>query len=94
MIHKSFSPLPSAFMSYLSTNSPIDSLGGNSKTVMITWVSPADSNVKDTLNTLKYANRARNIQNKAIINRDPITAQMQRMRSQVEQLQAKLLYFR
>ncbi|KAF9609287.1 hypothetical protein IFM89_015133, partial [Coptis chinensis] len=35
LIHKSFSPLPSAFMPYLSTNSPIDSLGGNNKTVMI-----------------------------------------------------------
>ncbi|KAL0392205.1 UNVERIFIED_CONTAM: Kinesin-like protein KIN-4C [Sesamum radiatum] len=71
-----------------------DSLGGNSKTVMIACVSPADTNAEETLNTLKYANRARNIQNKAIINRDPMTAQMQRMRSQIEQLQAELLYFR
>ncbi|PKI73113.1 hypothetical protein CRG98_006521 [Punica granatum] len=43
-----------------------DSLGGNSKTVMIACVSPADTNAEETLNTLKYANRARNIQNKAI----------------------------
>ncbi|OVA10479.1 Kinesin [Macleaya cordata] len=57
-------------------------------------VSPADSNAEETLNTLKYANRARNIQNKAIINRDPMAAQMQRMRSQLEQMQAELLYFR
>ncbi|KAA8528360.1 hypothetical protein F0562_035715 [Nyssa sinensis] len=71
-----------------------DSLGGNSKTVMIACVSPADTNAEETLNTLKYANRARNIQNKAIINRDPMAAQMQRMRSQIEQLQAELLYFR
>ncbi|XP_059637201.1 kinesin-like protein KIN-4C [Cornus florida] len=71
-----------------------DSLGGNSKTVMIACVSPADTNAEETLNTLKYANRARNIQNKAIINRDPMTAQMQRMRSQIEQLQAELLFFR
>uniref|UniRef100_A0A5B7AUA4 Kinesin motor domain-containing protein n=1 Tax=Davidia involucrata TaxID=16924 RepID=A0A5B7AUA4_DAVIN len=71
-----------------------DSLGGNSKTVMIACVSPADTNAEETLNTLKYANRARNIQNKAIINRDPIAAQMQRMRSQIEQLQAELLYCR
>ncbi|KAL0432658.1 UNVERIFIED_CONTAM: Kinesin-like protein KIN-4C [Sesamum latifolium] len=72
----------------------LDSLGGNSKTIMIACVSPADTNAEETLNTLKYANRARNIQNKAIINRDPMTAQMQRMRSQIEQLQAELLYFR
>ncbi|KAL7181090.1 hypothetical protein ACSBR1_040031 [Camellia fascicularis] len=72
----------------------MDSLGGNSKTVMIACVSPADTNAEETLNTLKYANRARNIQNKAIINRDPMATQMQRMRSQIEQLQAELLFFR
>ncbi|KAJ1416421.1 P-loop containing nucleoside triphosphate hydrolase [Sesbania bispinosa] len=71
-----------------------DSLGGNSKTVMIACVSPADTNAEETLNTLKYANRARNIQNKAVINRDPVGAQIQRMRSQIEQLQAELLFFR
>ncbi|KAL1821827.1 hypothetical protein ACET3Z_016696 [Daucus carota] len=71
-----------------------DSLGGNSKTVMIACVSPADTNAEETLNTLKYANRARNIQNKAIVNRDPVAAQTQRMRNQIEQLQAELLYFR
>ncbi|XP_022849582.1 kinesin-like protein KIN-4C isoform X1 [Olea europaea var. sylvestris] len=71
-----------------------DSLGGNSKTVMIACVSPADVNAEETLNTLKYANRARNIQNKAIVNRDPMATQVQRMRSQIEQLQAELLCFR
>ncbi|KAE8658673.1 hypothetical protein F3Y22_tig00116970pilonHSYRG00016 [Hibiscus syriacus] len=57
-------------------------------------VSPADTNAEETLNTLKYANRARNIQNKAVINRDPMAAQLQRMRSQIEQLQAELLFCR
>ncbi|MED6109314.1 Kinesin-like protein KIN-4C [Stylosanthes scabra] len=71
-----------------------DSLGGNSKTVMIACVSPADNNIEETLNTLKYANRARNIQNKAIINRDPAAAQTQEMRNQIEQLQAELLFYR
>ncbi|XVE55606.1 hypothetical protein DITRI_Ditri03aG0172400 [Diplodiscus trichospermus] len=71
-----------------------DSLGGNSKTVMIACVSPADTNAEETLNTLKYANRARNIQNKTVINRDPMAAQLQRMRSQIEQLQAELLFYR
>ncbi|EFJ17816.1 hypothetical protein SELMODRAFT_2601, partial [Selaginella moellendorffii] len=41
-----------------------DSLGGNSHTTMIACISPAASNAEETLNTLKYANRARNIQNK------------------------------
>ncbi|KAE8666761.1 Kinesin-like protein BC2 [Hibiscus syriacus] len=71
-----------------------DSLGGNSKTVMIACVSPADTNAEETLNTLKYANRARNIQNKAVINRDPMATQLQRMRSQIEQLQAELSFYR
>ncbi|XP_027354543.1 kinesin-like protein KIN-4C isoform X2 [Abrus precatorius] len=71
-----------------------DSLGGNSKTVMIACVSPADTNAEETLNTLKYANRARNIQNKATINRDPVAAQMQTMRNQIEQLQAELLFYK
>ncbi|KAK9026384.1 hypothetical protein V6N11_039224 [Hibiscus sabdariffa] len=55
---------------------------------------PADTNAEETLNTLKYANRARNIQNKAVINRDPTAAQLKRMRSQIEQLQAELLFYR
>ncbi|EKX47715.1 hypothetical protein GUITHDRAFT_157562 [Guillardia theta CCMP2712] len=48
-----------------------DSLGGNSRTLMIACVSPVDSNSEESLNTLKYANRARNIKNTPIINRDP-----------------------
>lgn len=68
-----------------------DSLGGNSRTVMIACVSPADINAEETLNTLKYANRARNIQNKPIVNRDPMSTEMQRMRQQLEYLQSELL---
>lgn len=44
-----------------------DSLGGNAHTLMIACVSPAEWNVAETLNTLKYANRARNIKNRAEI---------------------------
>ncbi|XP_073003090.1 kinesin-like protein KIN-4A isoform X3 [Typha latifolia] len=68
-----------------------DSLGGNSRTVMIACISPADINAEETLNTLKYANRARNIQNKPIVNRNPIADEMQRMRQQIEYLQAELV---
>ncbi|XP_024543548.1 kinesin-like protein KIN-4A isoform X2 [Selaginella moellendorffii] len=68
-----------------------DSLGGNSRTVMIACISPADSNVEETLNTLKYANRARNIQNKPIVNRDPIGTEMQKLRQQLNLLQAELV---
>lgn len=68
-----------------------DSLGGNSRTVMIACISPADINAEETLNTLKYANRARNIQNKPIVNRDPMSNEMKKMRQQLEYLQAELL---
>ncbi|KAG2218460.1 hypothetical protein INT45_003004 [Circinella minor] len=47
-----------------------DSLGGNSQTLMLACVSPADSNFMETLNTLKYANRARNIKNRVTVNQD------------------------
>ncbi|KAI3767441.1 hypothetical protein L2E82_17561 [Cichorium intybus] len=67
-----------------------DSLGGNSRTVMIACVSPADINAEETLNTLKYANRARNIQNKPVVNRDPMSSEMLKMRQQLECLQAEL----
>ncbi|GMI91133.1 FRAGILE FIBER 1 [Hibiscus trionum] len=67
-----------------------DSLGGNSRTVMIACISPADINAEETLNTLKYANRARNIRNKPIVNRDPMSNEMLKMRQQLEYLQAEL----
>uniref|UniRef100_A0A1A8GYX3 Kinesin motor domain-containing protein n=2 Tax=Nothobranchius korthausae TaxID=1143690 RepID=A0A1A8GYX3_9TELE len=44
-----------------------DSLGGNSQTMMIACISPSDRDFMETLNTLKYANRARNIKNKETI---------------------------
>ena len=48
-----------------------DSLGGNTKTVMIAALSPADYNYDETLSTLHYANRAKSIKNKPRINEDP-----------------------
>eukprot|EP01065_Artemidia_motanka_P034708 TRINITY_DN423_c8_g1_i1.p1 TRINITY_DN423_c8_g1~~TRINITY_DN423_c8_g1_i1.p1 ORF type:complete len:1181 (+),score=461.73 TRINITY_DN423_c8_g1_i1:369-3545(+) len=60
-----------------------DSLGGNSRTLMIACVSPADSNIEETLNTLKYANRAKNIRNKPVVNRDPHAALVAQLRSEL-----------
>lgn len=48
-----------------------DSLGGNTKTVMIANCSPADYNFDETLSTLRYASRAKFIKNKPVINEDP-----------------------
>ena len=59
-----------------------DSLGGNSHTLMIACVSPADSNLMETKSTLKYADRARKIKNK-----DPRSEEISRLRGLVQQLQ-------
>ena len=60
-----------------------DSLGGNSLTVMIACVSPADSNMEETLSTMRYADRARKIKNKPVINRDPQAAEILRLKQLV-----------
>merc|ERR1719290_390195 len=68
-----------------------DSLGGNSHTLMIACVSPADSNLEETVSTLRYADRARKIKNKPIVNKDPKAAELGRLRSEVQKLQLQLL---
>ena len=67
-----------------------DSLGGNSRTLMITCISPADSNFEETLNALRYANRARNIKNKAVVNRDPASSQIAALKAQIAALKAQI----
>ncbi|XP_006991859.1 chromosome-associated kinesin KIF4A-like [Peromyscus maniculatus bairdii] len=71
-----------------------DSLGGNSHTLMIACVSPADSSLEETLNTLRYADRARKIKNKPVINTDPQMAELNHLKYQVQQLQVLLLQAR
>lgn len=66
-----------------------DSLGGNSRTVMIACVSPADINREESLNTLRYADRARRIKNKPVVNRDPVAAQLAALRQQIAGLRAE-----
>lgn len=68
-----------------------DSLGGNSHTLMIACVSPADSNVEETLSTLRYADRARKIKNKPIVNVDGKDEVVARLRREVQELKARLL---
>merc|ERR1712066_33629 len=61
-----------------------DSLGGNSRTLMIACVSPSDSEFVETLSTLKYANRARNIKNKVIQNQDSASRQIKELRDKLK----------
>ena len=63
-----------------------DSLGGNTKTVMIANVGPADYNHDETLNTLRYASRAKNIQNRPRINEDPKDALLREYQDEVKKL--------
>ncbi|XP_067297023.1 kinesin-like protein KIF16B isoform X3 [Pseudorasbora parva] len=67
-----------------------DSLGGNSKTIMIATVSPADINYGETLSTLRYANRAKNIINKPTINEDSNVRLIRELRAEIARLKALL----
>lgn len=67
-----------------------DSLGGNTKTLMVACLSPADNNYDETLSTLRYANRAKNIQNKPKINEDPKDALLRQYQEEIQRLQMML----
>lgn len=68
-----------------------DSLGGNSLTLMVACVSPADYNLDETVSTLRYADRARRIRNKPIINQDAKAAEIIRLNNLVNELRLQLL---
>jgi hypothetical protein len=70
-----------------------DSLGGNSQTLMICCVSPAESNIHETISALRYANRARNIQNKPIVNRDHNSALIAELKARVQMLAGELIKY-
>ena len=75
-----------------------NALGGNSKTVMICALSPATINYEETLSTLRYADRAKKIQNKAVINESEHDKMVRLLKEEnvglkkmIEDLQKKLL---
>lgn len=67
-----------------------DSLGGSAKTVMITCVSPSSLDFDESLNSLKYANRARNIRNKPTLNFSPESDRMDEMEFEIKLLREAL----
>eukprot|EP00906_Rhabdomonas_costata_P034735 RCo048852 len=67
-----------------------DSLGGNSKTVMVANIGPADRNVAETISTLRFADRAKQIQNKPVKNLDPKDLKIQQLLEEIERLQKRL----
>ena len=67
-----------------------DSLGGNTKTIMIAAISPASDNYEETLSTLRYASRAKFIQNKPTINEDPKDALLRQYAEEIKTLKMML----
>jgi hypothetical protein len=67
-----------------------NSLGGNSKTIMIAAVSPADINYDETLGTLRYADRAKQIKCKAVVNEDPNEKMLRGLKEEIERLKKAL----
>ncbi|KAF7662608.1 hypothetical protein LDENG_00229080 [Lucifuga dentata] len=67
-----------------------DSLGGNAKTVMVATLGPAPHHYDETLTTLRYANRAKNIQNQPRVNEDPKDALLREFQKEIARLRAQL----
>ena len=65
-----------------------------SRTMMIACISPSDRDFMETLNTLKYANRARNIKNKVVVNQDKTSKQISALRSEIQALQIELMEYK
>ncbi|XP_019122068.1 kinesin-like protein KIF3C isoform X1 [Larimichthys crocea] len=67
-----------------------DSLGGNAKTVMVATLGPSSLHYDETLTTLRYANRAKNIQNQPRVNEDPKDALLREFQMEIARLRAQL----
>lgn len=67
-----------------------DSLGGNSFTVMVCNISPAESNADETVSSLRFAERAKKIENTARVNRDPKAARIAELAAENKALRAKI----
>ncbi|XP_077385505.1 kinesin-like protein KIF17 isoform X2 [Festucalex cinctus] len=68
-----------------------DSLGGNTRTLMVACLSPADGNYEESLSTLRYANRAKSIQNRPRVNEDPKDALLREYQEEIKKLRALIL---
>ncbi|XP_026939850.1 stAR-related lipid transfer protein 9 isoform X3 [Sagmatias obliquidens] len=70
-----------------------DSLGGNSRTIMVATVSPAHTSYSETMSTLRYASNAKNIINKPRVNEDANVKLIRELREEIGRLKAMLLSF-
>jgi len=67
-----------------------NALGGNSKTIMIAAISPADINFDESSSTLRYADRAKQIKTKAMVNEDPTEALIRELKEENERLKSRM----
>ncbi|XP_046380211.1 kinesin-II 95 kDa subunit-like [Haliotis rufescens] len=67
-----------------------DSLGGNARTVMVANIGPASYNYDESITTLRYANRAKNIKNIPKINEDPKDALLREFQEEIARLKNQL----
>lgn len=67
-----------------------DSLGGNAKTVIVATIGPTSCHYEETLATLRFANRAKNIKNRPKINEDPKDALLREFQEEIARLKAQL----
>lgn len=67
-----------------------DSLGGNSRTLMIACISPSDRDFMETLSTLRYANRAKNIRNKVVVNHDSASHTIALLKKENQELRLQI----
>ncbi|KDO34544.1 hypothetical protein SPRG_00607 [Saprolegnia parasitica CBS 223.65] len=101
MINRSLSTL-GRVISSLSSNERIpyrdstltwllkESLGGNAKTTMLAMVSPSSDNYEETLSTLRYAESAKKIINRVVVNEDKNAAIIRQLRQEIADLRAQL----
>ncbi|XP_060227990.1 stAR-related lipid transfer protein 9 isoform X3 [Meriones unguiculatus] len=71
-----------------------ESLGGNSKTIMVATVSPAHTSYSETMSTMRYASNAKNIINKPQVNEDANVKLIRELREEIGRLKAMLLSFK
>lgn len=78
------------YRSSLLTHLLKPSLGGNAKTTILAAISPADMNYGETLSTLRFADRAKQIKNVAIVNEDPNDRLIRQLKEEMQMLRKQL----
>lgn len=84
---------PGGFIPYRDsklTKLLMNSLGGNAKTFMIANIGPAKRNYEESICSLRYANQAKDIKNKPVINEDPKDAKLREIQDEITKLQEYL----